>query len=260
MTMTVVAGPCMAESIDVCEEVAETMRDLSIEFDFDYIFKASFDKANRTSGGTPRGPGLKEGSKILRRMTERFYTVTDAHDQYQVEALVGVVDMIQIPAMLSRQTDLLVAAGKRFNNIILKKGQGMNRNAAICAINKILEESDGSSPRIYICDRGNSFGYGDVVLDYRNAAWLDGMRGCEVMFDVSHTTQFPSSDGDRSGGDAELLAPVLAGAAVGAGVRNIFIETHPDPSKALSDGPSSFPLRDMGDLMETLTRIHRARG
>lgn len=242
------AGPCVIESEALCLKVAEEMKRITDDLGMNYVFKASFDKANRTSVDSFRGPGLDEGLRILAKVKEKLDipVVTDVHETYQVKPVSEVVDIIQIPAFLCRQTDLLVAAGKSGVTVNIKKGQFMAAGDMKYAVNKV--RSAGNEKTI-LTERGNSFGFHTLVVDYRN---LPQMREFSpIVFDVTHSVQQPGGAGGKSGGQREY-AIYLAKAAAAVGVDGFFIETHPEPEKALSDGPNMVPLKQMKLFLEEI--------
>ncbi len=246
-----IAGPCVIESRDLCMEVAETMMGVAERTGFQYVFKASFDKANRTAGGSFRGEGMETGLKVLQEVKERLgvATVTDIHLPEQAAPVAAVVDILQIPAFLCRQTDLLLAAGATGKVINVKKGQFMAPEDMAYAVEKVA--STGNTNTL-LTERGASFGYHNLVVDMRS---LPIMRQyAPVLFDVTHSVQMPGGAGGKSGGKREF-APYLAKAAAAVGVDGFFIETHPDPDKALSDGPNMIPLAEMENLLKTLRAI-----
>jgi 2-dehydro-3-deoxyphosphooctonate aldolase (KDO 8-P synthase) len=249
-----IAGPCVIESEAlvgrICEQLIEICRPLGLPL----IFKASFDKANRSSAGSFRGPGLDEGLAILRRLRARHGVAitTDIHLPEQAAPVAEVVDLIQIPAFLCRQTDLLLAAGKTGKPINLKKGQFLAPWDVSHAVGKLAM---GGAAGVMITERGSSFGYNNLVVDMRALPTIRGL-GVPVCFDATHSVQQPGALGDRSGGDRSMV-PFLARAAVAAGVDAIFIETHEDPESALSDGPNMVPLDEMPALLAELVAIDR---
>jgi 2-dehydro-3-deoxyphosphooctonate aldolase (KDO 8-P synthase) len=247
--MVLMAGPCAAESYDICHEVAETVKEACDSMGIQYIFKSSFDKANRTSVTSYRGPGLDMGLDILNRIknTFRVPVITDVHETYQVPELEEIVDVIQIPAFLCRQTDLLLAAGNTGKGVSIKRGQFMAPEDMQYAVTKV--KSTGNQ-KVCITERGSTFGYHNLVVDMRA---LPIMRQYSpVIFDVTHSVQQPGGAGGSSGGQREF-APYLARAAAAAGVDGFFIETHPDPSKALSDGPNMIPLKELKEFLQILS-------
>ncbi len=250
-----IAGPCVIESRELVMEVAERMKEISERLSIPYVFKSSFDKANRTSLHSFRGPGLEKGLEILAEVKERFglAVTTDIHETWQAKPAAEVVDIIQIPAFLSRQTDLLIAAGRTGRVVSIKKGQFMAPWDMAKAAEKVA--STGNR-RIILIERGTSFGYGNLVVDFRSIPIMKE-TGYPVVFDATHSVQRPSALGDRSGGDSRFV-PVLAKAAVAAGADGIFMEVHPEPERALSDGPNSLPLDRVEELLRTLIKIKEA--
>ena len=252
--LALIAGPCVIESeahaLFLGGAIADVARDLGVP----YVFKASFDKANRTSGRSFRGPGLEAGVDTLKavRETHRVPVLTDVHETAQVDAVAAVADVLQIPAFLSRQTDLIAAAARTGRAVNLKKGQFL----APWDMAHVVEKArSAGNERILVCERGVSFGYNYLVSDMRSLAVLRE-TGCPVVFDATHSVQMPGGMGAASGGQREFV-PVLARAAVGAGVSGLFMETHPDPDRALSDGPNAVPLDEMEPLLEDLVAIDR---
>jgi 2-dehydro-3-deoxyphosphooctonate aldolase (KDO 8-P synthase) len=235
------AGPCAAESYDLCAEVAGKVKELAQELGFTYVFKASYDKANRTSGSSFRGLGMDTGLEILSRIGKEFSVpvITDVHESEQVPEVAEVVDVLQIPAFLCRQTDLLLAAGASGKAVNIKKGQFMAPADMQYAVDKIRGEGNEN---VLLTERGTSFGYHNLVVDMRS---LPTMRQyAPVIFDVTHSVQQPGGMGGSSGGQRQF-AGYLARAAAAAGVDGFFIETHPMPEKALSDGPNMVPLHQL---------------
>lgn len=248
--MVLFAGPCAAESYDICMETGSKVKDLCQQLDIDYVFKSSFDKANRTSSGSYRGPSKDEGLGILERVKKDLNVpiVTDVHESYQCAEVATVVDVLQIPAFLCRQTDLLKAAARTGKTIKIKKGQFMAPEDMKYAVDKVKGEGNSN---VLLTERGASFGYHTLVVDMRS---LPIMRQyAPVIFDVTHSIQQPGGKGGSSGGQREF-APFLARAAAAAGVDGFFIETHPDPEKALSDGPNMIPLHEMEDFLKMIKR------
>jgi len=249
--MVLFAGPCAAESYDICMETGEQVKKLCDELGIGYVFKSSFDKANRTSATSYRGKGLEDGLQILSRVKKDLQVpiVTDVHESYQCAEVATVVDVIQIPAFLCRQTDLLIAAAKTGKAVKVKKGQFMAPEDMKYAVDKIRGEGN---EKVFLTERGSMFGYNNLVVDMRS---LPIMRQyTPVVFDVTHSIQRPGGLGGKSGGDRQY-APYLAKAAAAAGVDGFFIETHPNPEKALSDGPNMVPLKEMRDFLTTLHTI-----
>ena len=248
-TPVLFAGPCAAESYEICSEVAGQVKEIAHDLGFQYVFKSSFDKANRTSGGSYRGP--ENGLAILERIKKEFDVplVTDVHESVQCAEVAEVVDVLQIPAFLCRQTDLLLAAARTGKTIKIKKGQFMAPEDMKFAADKVRGEGNGN---VLLTERGSTFGYNNLVVDMRS---LPIMRQfCPVIFDVTHSVQRPGGLGGKSGGDRQF-APFLARAAAAAGVDGFFIETHPDPTKALSDGPNMIPLKELRSFLEDLKKV-----
>ncbi len=251
-----IAGPCVLESESLALEVAAELEKVAADLGISYIFKASFDKANRTSLSSFRGPGLEEGLKVLAKVKEQGTAViSDIHTEEQAELAAEVLDVLQIPAFLSRQTDLLVAAAKTGKPIALKKGQFMSPWDMEFAVRKVKESGNS---QLMLMERGASFGYNNLVVDMRSFPVMRSF-GCPVIYDVTHSVQLPGGAGGSSGGQREFVAP-LARAAVGAGIDGIFMEVHPDPAKALCDGPNSLPLDQVGPLLADLVKIHAIAG
>ena len=243
--MVLFSGPCAIESYDVCAKVAETLKEICLRLHINYIFKASFDKANRTSVNSYRGVGFEEGLRVLDDITKGFdlAVVTDIHEAHQAQAVSDVAQALQIPAYLCRQTDLLVAAGKTGKTIKIKRGQFMAPEDMQYAVEKV--KSTGND-KVCLTERGASFGYHNLVVDM---CALPIMRQyAPVVFDVTHSVQQPGGQGGSSGGQKEF-APYLARAAGAVGVDGFFIETHPDPSTAKSDGPNMVPLHQMEQFL-----------
>lgn len=246
--MVLFAGPCAAESYDICMETGAHVKAICEKLNIHYVFKSSFDKANRTSSGSYRGPSREGGLDILSRVKKALDVpvVTDVHESNQCAEVAEVVDVLQIPAFLCRQTDLLKAAARTGKVVKIKKGQFMAPEDMQYAVKKVREEGNEN---VLLTERGVSFGYHTLVVDMRS---LPVMRQyAPVIFDVTHSVQQPGGKGGSSGGQREF-APFLARAAAAAGVDGFFIETHPNPSKALSDGPNMIPL---GEMEEFLTMI-----
>ena len=253
--LALIAGPCVIESERLCLRVAEQLQALAQRLKMPFVFKASYDKANRSSGRSFRGPGLNEGLRILSKVKSAIGVpvLTDVHSEAEVAAAAEVCDVLQIPAFLSRQTDLLVAAAKSGRAVNVKKGQFM----APRDMNNVVEKVESAGcRRLLLTERGASFGYNNLVADMRSLPIMRAF-GWPVIFDATHSVQSPGGAGDRSGGDA-AMAPVLARAAVAAGCDGVFIETHPDPSSASSDGPNMIPLRAMRGVLEQLCAIRQA--
>lgn len=249
--MVLFAGPCAAESYDICMETGSEVKRVCAALGIDYVFKSSFDKANRTSVGSYRGPSLEDGLGILSRVRKDLGVpiVTDVHESVQCAEVAEVADVLQIPAFLCRQTDLLKAAARTGKAVKIKKGQFMAPEDMKYAVDKVRGEGND---RVFLTERGVSFGYHTLVVDMRS---LPVMRQyTPVVFDVTHSVQQPGGMGGSSGGQREF-APFLARAAAAAGVDGFFIETHPDPSKALSDGPNMIPLKDMASFLTMIKRF-----
>ncbi|MFM8360786.1 MAG: 3-deoxy-8-phosphooctulonate synthase [Verrucomicrobiota bacterium] len=251
------AGPCVIESEDLCLAVARRMRDACRRLGLAWVFKASFDKANRSSGQSPRGPGLEAGLAILARVRARLGipVLTDIHSPAQAARAGEVCDILQIPAFLCRQTDLLEAAIRTGRIVNIKKGQFLAPEDMAQVVRK-AEAAGGR--RLLLTERGTTFGYHNLVADMRSIPIMTRL-GYPVVFDATHSVQLPGGQGDTSGGQREF-APVLARCAVAAGAHGLFIETHPEPDTALSDGPNMIPLRDMGPLLSQLCRLREALG
>lgn len=248
--MVLFAGPCAAESYDICMETGSHVKSLCDKLGIDYVFKSSFDKANRTSAGSYRGPSKDGGLEILARVKKDLGVpiVTDVHESYQCAEVAEVADVLQIPAFLCRQTDLLKAAAHTGKAVKIKKGQFMAPEDMKYAVDKVREEGNNN---VFLTERGASFGYHTLVVDMRS---LPIMRQyTPVIFDVTHSVQQPGGKGGSSGGQREF-APFLARAAAAAGVDGFFIETHPDPDKALSDGPNMIPLHRMENFLSMILK------
>jgi 2-dehydro-3-deoxyphosphooctonate aldolase (KDO 8-P synthase) len=250
-----IAGPCVIESATLCEEVAGRMLEITRPLGVPYVFKASFDKANRSSRASFRGPGLEAGLKVLADIRQKFKVpvLTDVHEDTPLAEVAAVVDVLQTPAFLCRQTNFIVAAASQGKPVNIKKGQFLSPWEMQNVVDKA--RSTGN-PDIMVCERGFSFGYNNLVSDMRSLAVMR-KTGCPVVFDATHSVQLPGGQGASSGGQREFV-PVLARAAVAAGVAGLFMETHPDPSKALSDGPNAWPLARMPSLLATLVELDRA--
>jgi 2-dehydro-3-deoxyphosphooctonate aldolase (KDO 8-P synthase) len=251
--LTLLGGPCMAESLDICMTTAEFLIELCREFDVQYVFKASFDKANRSSASTFRGPGMVEGLKMLSEVKRAFDVpvVTDIHEPGQADAVAEVADIIQIPAFLCRQTDLLVAAAKTGKPVNIKKGQFMAAEDMRGAVEKV--RSSGNE-QVMLTERGTSFGYHNLVVDMRSLAIMREI-GVPVVFDATHSVQLPGGLGNASGGQREFIAP-LSRAAAGVGIDVLFTEVHPEPEKALSDGPNSLNFKEIRVILKEVKEIY----
>ena len=247
-----IAGPCTAESLELCVDVAGTLKEICAELALPYIFKASYDKANRSSGQSPRGPGLEVGLRILeavRRQTG-VPVLTDVHEIADITAVASVVDVLQTPAFLCRQTDFIHAVAATGTPVNIKKGQFLAPGDMKHVVAK-AREANGSAETLMVCERGASFGYNNLVSDMRSLAIMRE-TGCPVVFDATHSVQLPGGQGSSSGGQREFV-PVLARAAVATGIAGLFMETHPCPEKAFSDGPNSWPLDRMASLLRVVT-------
>lgn len=249
-----IAGPCVIESEDMTLRVAEELKSVSIKLGVPFIFKSSFDKANRSSNSTFRGFGMEEGLRILEKVKAHFDlpVLTDIHTTDQVKPVSEIVDVLQTPAFLCRQTDFITAVAKSGRPVNIKKGQFLAPGDMTQVVNK-AKEANGNKDNIMVCERGVSFGYNTLVSDMRS---LSIMRetNCPVVFDATHSVQQPGGKGDRSGGQSEYV-PLLARAAVASGISGVFMETHPNPKEALSDGPNAVPLEHMSELLGTLKDI-----
>jgi len=251
-----IAGPCVIESREHALETAKMIRDITSEVGINALYKSSFDKANRTSGTSFRGPGIQEGLEILQEIRETvgMPVLTDVHTPEQVQLAAKYVDMIQTPAFLCRQTDLIEAVGACGIPANIKKGQFLSPPEMINVTKKA--EAAGGKGKITVCERGASFGYNNLVVDMRGLAQMRE-TGCPVVFDATHSVQLPGGQGDRSGGQREFV-PVLARAAIAAGVAGLFMETHPDPANAKSDGPNAMPTQRLKDLLIVLQGIDQS--
>jgi 2-dehydro-3-deoxyphosphooctonate aldolase (KDO 8-P synthase) len=250
-----IAGPCVIESTELCRKVAASLARTSRRAGLNFVFKASYDKANRTSGRSFRGPGLKEGLRTLAKIRDEFAVpvLTDVHTEEEAVCAADYVDILQIPAFLCRQTDLIATAVGTGRIVNLKKGQFLSPQE-MGQVARKAEEAGGH--KILITERGTTFGYHNLVADLRSIPILQRF-GFPVLFDATHSVQLPGGGGDKSTGQREF-APVLARAAVAAGADGLFIETHPDPDRALSDGPNMIPLAEMPKLLATLLKVRAA--
>ena len=250
-----IAGPCVVESMQLQLDTAGALKEITGELGIPFIFKSSFDKANRTSLGSFRGPGMEEGLKVLAEVKRQLGVpvLTDVHEYTAMDEVASVVDVLQTPAFLVRQTDFITkvcAAGKPVN---IKKGQFLSP----WDMKPVVEKAKSTgNQQIMVCERGASFGYNNLVSDMRSLAVMRE-TGCPVVFDATHSVQLPGGQGSSSGGQREFV-PVLARAAIAVGVSGVFMETHPDPSKALSDGPNAWPLGKMRALLETMLELDAA--
>ncbi len=249
-----IAGPCVIESRELAVEVAGRLKELCAGLGIPFIFKSSYDKANRSSGTSYRGLGMEKGLEILAdvKKTIGVPVLTDVHDVSEINAVAAVVDVLQTPAFLCRQTDFIQAVAASGKPANIKKGQFLAPHDMQHVVAKAKEASNGADT-IMVCERGASFGYNNLVSDMRSLAILRE-TGCPVVYDATHSVQLPGGQGASSGGQREFV-PVLARAAVAVGIAGLFMETHPNPEKALSDGPNSWPLGKMKDLLATLRDI-----
>lgn len=252
--LTVLAGPCAIESKEICFETCEKLKEVTSKLDINYVFKASFDKANRSSLDSYRGLGVEEGLKILKEVKETFKVpvVTDIHEPYQADLAAKVADIIQIPAFLCRQTDLLVAAAKTGKIVNIKKGQFLSPYQMKSIAKKVI---DSGNDKILITDRGSSFGYNNLVSDMRGIKIIQDM-GYPVVFDATHSVQIPGGKGESSGGERQFV-PLLAKAAVASGAKALFFEIHPNPSCAKCDGDNMLPVDETEGLFKTLNEIFK---
>ena len=250
--LTLIAGPCVIENRDLVIEVAEAVNAICKKLGVQYIFKASFDKANRTSASTFRGPGVSAGLAVLQEVKDKLGlpVLTDIHESSHVAQVAEVVDVLQIPAFLCRQTDLLMAAAATGKAINVKKGQFLSPQEMSQVAQKLRA---AGVENLMLTERGNSFGYNTLVVDFRSLPQLQSF-GCPVIFDATHSVQQPGGQGGTSGGQREYVAP-LARAAVAVGVDGLFMEIHPNPDKALSDGPNMLPLHRLEPLLKQLLAI-----
>jgi 2-dehydro-3-deoxyphosphooctonate aldolase (KDO 8-P synthase) len=250
-----IAGPCVIEGPTLTQEIAGRLKELAARLSVPFVFKASYDKANRSSRGSFRGPGLEAGLKVLADVRDRIGVpvLTDVHEDTPLDEVAAVVDVLQTPAFLCRQTNFIVSAASQGKPVNIKKGQFLSPWEMQNVVDKARSTGNQS---ILVCERGFSFGYNNLVSDMRS---LSVMRetGCPVVFDATHSVQLPGGQGGTSGGQREFI-PVLARSAVAAGISGLFMETHPDPAKALSDGPNAWPLDRMEPLLTTLKELDRA--
>ena len=252
-----IAGPCTAESLELCVEVAGHMKEVCGRLGVPYIFKASYDKANRSSGKSVRGPGIDAGLKLLDEVRRQVGVpiLTDVHTEEDIPAVASVVDVLQTPAFLCRQTDFIHAVAACGKPVNIKKGQFLAPGDMKNVVDK-AREVNGGADNLMVCERGASFGYNNLVSDMRSLAIMRETN-CPVVFDATHSVQLPGGQGTSSGGQREFV-PVLARAAVAVGIAGLFMETHPCPEKAFSDGPNSWPLARMESLLSTLVALDRA--
>lgn len=251
--MFLIAGPCVVESLQMALDTAAELKALCAEAAVPFIYKSSYDKANRSSGKSFRSIGIEEGLNVLHEVRERLRVpvLTDVHTVEEIPQVAEVVDVLQTPAFLCRQTDFIHAVARTGKPVNIKKGQFLAPHDMKNVVEKARQVSGRDT--IMVCERGVSFGYNNLVSDMRSLAIMRE-TGCPVVFDATHSVQLPGGEGTRSGGQREFV-PVLARAAVAAGVAGLFMETHPDPARALSDGPNAWPLSLMKDLLQTLKRI-----
>jgi 2-dehydro-3-deoxyphosphooctonate aldolase (KDO 8-P synthase) len=251
--LVVIAGPCVIESEEMTFRTAESLREMSVELGMPLIFKSSFDKANRSSLSSFRGPGIKKGLKVLGDVKKRFSlpVTSDVHAVDQVEPAAEVLDLLQIPAFLCRQTDLISAASKTGKPVNVKKGQFLSPWEVKNITDKFVSTGNLN---LLITERGSSFGYHNLVVDYRGFSVIRSL-GTPVIFDVTHSLQLPGGEGGHSGGQREFAAPLMR-AAVGAGVDGLFIEVHPEPDRALCDGPNMIALSELKELLRQAKAIH----
>ena len=249
-----IAGPCVIESEDMTLRVAEDLKNICMSLNIPFIFKSSFDKANRSSNSTFRGFGIEEGLRILEKVKAQHEVpvLTDIHTTDQVKPVSEIVDVLQTPAFLCRQTDFITAVAKSGKPVNIKKGQFLAPHDMMQVVKK-AKEANGEKDNIMVCERGVSFGYNTLVSDMRSLSIMRETQ-CPVVFDATHSVQQPGGKGDRSGGQSEHV-PLLARAAVACGISGIFMETHPNPKEALSDGPNAVLLGHMSKLLSTLKEI-----
>ena len=253
--LILIAGPCVIESEELCLKIASALKKACTRLNVAYVFKASYDKANRTSAKSFRGPGLEEGLTILARVRQRLGVpvLTDVHTEAQTRAAAQGADLLQIPAFLCRQTDLIEAAVQTGRIVNLKKGQFLSPQE----MGQVVEKArSAGGKKLLVTERGTTFGYNNLVADMRSIPIM-AKFGFPVIFDATHSVQLPGGGGDKSSGQREF-APLLARCALAAGANGLFVETHPDPDQALSDGPNMIPLRDMPSLIKTWLKIWNA--
>jgi 2-dehydro-3-deoxyphosphooctonate aldolase (KDO 8-P synthase) len=250
--LAILAGPCVLESYNLALSVAETVRDICARLDLGYIFKASFDKANRTSGAGFRGPGIEEGLAMLGKIRETtgVPVLTDVHEPWHAAIAAETVDLLQIPAFLCRQTDLVMAAARTGKPVNIKKAQFLAPEDMAAVVGKCAETGNEN---LLLCERGTTFGYRNLVVDMRSLAVMRTL-GYPLVFDATHSVQMPGGQGTSSGGDRRFVLP-LARAAAAVGIDALFLETHPDPDKALSDGPNMIALADLEALLRQVKAV-----
>jgi len=251
-----IAGPCVIESEQMAIDTAGQLKEMCVELGIPFIYKSSYDKANRSSTKTFRGFGMEEGLRILDEVRRQVGVpiLTDVHTEEQVKPVAAVVDVLQTPAFLCRQTDFITAVATCGKPVNIKKGQFLAPGDMKQVVQK-AKEANGGLDNIMVCERGASFGYNTLISDMRGLAIMRETN-CPVVFDATHSVQQPGGQGDKSGGQREHV-PVLARAAVASGIAGLFMETHPDPAKALSDGPNAWPLGKMKDLLAVLVELDR---
>ncbi len=249
-----IAGPCVIESENMTVDVAGKLKEITNKLGIPFIFKSSFDKANRSSNKTFRGFGIEEGLRILDSVKKQLNVsvLTDIHTEEQVKPVAEIVDVLQTPAFLCRQTDFISAVASSGKPVNIKKGQFLAPEDMINVVQK-AKDANGGIDNIMVCERGASFGYNTLVSDMRSLSIMRKTK-CPVVFDATHSVQQPGGKGDRSGGQSEFV-PLLARAAVSCGISGVFMETHPNPKEALSDGPNAVPLNEMANLLETLKEL-----
>ena len=253
--LSLIAGPCVIESEKLCLQVALALKRTCARLGVVYVFKASYDKANRTSAKSYRGPGMEEGFRVLARVREKVGVpvLTDVHTEAQAASAAEVADILQIPAFLCRQTDLIASAVRTGRIVNLKKGQFLSP----LEMGQVVDKAKAAGgKRLLVTERGTTFGYNNLVADMRSIPILQ-RSGFPVIFDATHSVQLPGGGGDKSSGQGEF-APVLARCALAAGANGIFLETHPKPSRALSDGPNMIPMAEMPALLKSLLKVWRA--
>lgn len=250
--LALIAGPCVLENRDVIVTIAERLTEMTERLKLPFIFKASYDKANRSSSSSPRGPGLKEGLELMGEISEQFGcpVLSDVHEVQEVEAAAKVLDILQIPAFLCRQTDLVQAAARSGRAVNVKKGQFLSPWEMKNVVAKVEE---AGCRRLLLTERGTSFGYNQLVTDFRSLPILRSY-GYPVVFDATHSVQTPGGQGDRSGGQREMV-PYLMRAAVAVGCDALFVETHPDPDNAPSDGPNMVPIDELEGILEKVLAV-----
>ena len=255
-----IAGPCVIESQQLALDTAGTLKEMTAALGIPFIYKSSFDKANRTSGKSFRGPGMENGLKVLAEVQKQIGVpvLTDIHEIYEIAPVAAVVDMLQTPAFLCRQTDFIHAAASAGKPVNIKKGQFLAPHDMKNVVDKARDAAiaaGGDGQNILVCERGASFGYNNLVSDMRSLAIMRE-TGCPVVFDATHSVQLPGGQGATSGGQREFV-PVLARAAIAVGISGVFMETHPNPAQAMSDGPNAVPLARMKELLATMLDLDR---